>query len=287
MESAPDIDPADLERLAGSARRDGLDEAAATRRRSTFLRFESAGAAMEAEFAIDPVAGAERALRAAAPDLAAELHEDVDNRAVLACWGSSAAIEIDEDGTRNETVAPAVVTLIAKALGTDPDPWRCHAGLLHTYGYLLSRAATKYGRKRHRWSSHDVGALLAMADPWPLEAGAGILTEVTAALLAVAPIDNPHSAGVPTCRNGRPHQLVLVGEVVVAHDAPDGPSWVSRTRFLTPAIPDGGDDHLLVYSVRINAGAEQYITAFPVSGEIADRTLGAEPEVRLRYNAVA
>ena len=128
---------------------------------------------------------------------------------------------------------------------------------------------------------------MALADPWPLGSGAGILSEVTAALVAVAPIDNPNSTGVPTCRNGRPDQLVLVGEVVVAHDAPDGPSWVSRTRVLTSATPKGGDDHLLVYSVRINAGAEQYITAFPVSGEIADRTLGAEPEVRLRYNAVA
>ena len=96
-------------------------------------------------------------LRDHAPELIRWLEADVANDAVIDRWATSTTVEKDE-----HLVPLAVVDLLATALGRQPDPQRCHAGLAHTYGYLLSPVTTTFGRKRHRWSSQEAAHALGI-----------------------------------------------------------------------------------------------------------------------------
>ncbi len=71
----------------------------------------------------------------------------------------------------------------------------------------------------------------------------------------------------------------------------NGKMWTARTRVLrradlTQEQASKGDQLLLVYSLSVDAGAERYITAFPVSAEwlakLATTAVGSD----LKYNAV-
>lgn len=69
-------------------------------------------------------------------------------RAVLDFWGSSSPVD---DNAQESILGPAVLRYLAAETGARLGARAAHAGVLHTYGYLVSAIETPYGRKRDRW----------------------------------------------------------------------------------------------------------------------------------------
>lgn len=217
----------------------------------------------------------------AVPWLMPSLRADLDDQPVLDRWGNSTTVE----GT--ESLMPAsLLEFLASRPGLPARADRCHAGIAHTYGYLLSRTPTKFGRKRHRWTSMEAAHTLGMPVPWPLGPTPGVLRGVTAVLSQVAPLDGHGSLQLvdPT----RPAMAVR-SERCDDGKAPSE-SWRSRIRVLqrvgaAEGVLEQGDELLLVYSLLVGTEPERYITAFPVSGSYAQDLMSAPPQ-GLRFNAV-
>ncbi len=88
------------------------------------------------------------AFRAQAPFLSEQIEEDADS-SLLDYWGLS--LNFDEN-VRATIVDPKILTAIGSLCKRQIRFGRAyHAGLMHTYGYLLSTLETPYGLKRDRW----------------------------------------------------------------------------------------------------------------------------------------
>jgi len=236
---------------------------------------------------------AETLLQSESPDLLQLLNLDLADEAVLDPWGSSTTTE--KNGSAS--VPQALGQLFEARLGTDAGLDYGHAGLNHTYGYLLSPVPTEFGRKRHRWTSQEVAHTLGIPGNWPLSQGPspqqGMLAEVTAALESVAPLNRPDAWSSPaTARPIVPAALAMgvLWERVASGASTEGQRWTARTRVLrradlTQEQASEGDQLLLVYSLSVDAGPERYITAFPVSAEWLTKLKDPVEEPHLKYNA--
>ena len=87
-------------------------------------------------------------LRVGMPRLFRHLRRVGKERSVLTRWGRS--VNTDEFANQ-DIVAPDILSLLGEIIGVPMRPPGFHAGIQHTYGYLLSRIATPYGFKRDRW----------------------------------------------------------------------------------------------------------------------------------------
>lgn len=81
-----------------------------------------------------------------APSIAAQIRQDASRRGPLPFWGRSLNVD---DVAKVTIVDPHM--LIASLSGRTLSAITPHAGLQHTYGYLLSTIETPYGLKRDRW----------------------------------------------------------------------------------------------------------------------------------------
>ena len=185
------------------------------------------------------------------------------------------------------------------ALAGLPSVWPVgNAGLLHVYGYLLSRVETPYGRKRDRWLDGGVARALGLPAhafaPW-FDAG-GSSTPLERIALAAAPIVNagagagvvfraddsvPDAGGTATGR-------IAVARTIVVRDAASGATALVYA--LGEADANGGADAFGAAGAVGAADAVgdlKLVTLFPVEGvdEAWAERLRLEPP-RLRYNAV-
>ena len=235
---------------------------------------------------------AETFLQRESPELLELLNLDLDDEALLDRWGSSTTTE--KNGSAS--VPQALAQLFAARLGTHAGLKYGHAGLNHTYGYLLSPVPTEHGRKRHRWTSQEVAHTLGIPGKWPLSQGPspqqGMLAEVTAALESVAPLNRPDSWSSPATAPPAAPALEMeeLAGRVASGVSTDGKRWTARTRVLrradlTEEQASKGDQLLLVYSLSVDAGPERYITAFPVSAEWLAELKDSDEKPHLKYNA--
>ena len=267
---ADDADPIDVARLLGPVLRGRMPPNELPSLVAEYRSLQSLGSMLERN-TID-IEGVERA----APELIGALHADLARPDTLQLWGTSTTVDNGE-----QQVPTPFIAYLAEQLGTPPDPARCHAGLVHTYGYLLSSVATPFGRKRHRWSSGEAAHALGIPGRWPL-IDDGVLSNLTHTLTKVAPLGTsmPGRAG--------PAGLSALHEVR-DHGVADGTRWRSRIRVLgrigsTDQSSPGGDELLLVYTVSVDDGPERYITAFPVGHTFAAAATRT-PIGQLRFNA--
>jgi len=235
---------------------------------------------------------AETLLQSESPDLLQLLNLDLADEAVLDPWGSSTTTE--KNGSAS--VPQALGQLFEARLGTDAGLDYGHAGLNHTYGYLLSPVPTEFGRKRHRWTSQEVAHTLGISGRWPLGQGAnpqqGMLAEVTAALESVAPLNRPDAWSSPATATKTAHALAMdeLADLSASGVSSSGKRWTARTRVLrradlTEQQASEGDQLLLVYSLSVDDGPERYITAFPVSAKWLAELKEPVGKPHLKYNA--
>lgn len=272
---ATEAQPIDMARLLGAVLRGQI-------------HWDQLGAHLQCYWSLQ-VAGTELAgpsgsmegLDRAVPWLMPSLRADLDDQPVLDRWGNSTTVE----GTGG-LMPTSLLEFLASHAGLPARADRCHSGIAHSYGYLLSPTWTTFGRKRHRWTSLEAAHTLGAAVPWPLGPPLGVLRAVTSVLSQVAPLDG--HGPLPVVDSTRPAMAVR-WERCDDGKAPTG-SWRSRTRVLrrvdtADGVLEQGDELLLVYSLLVGNEPERYITAFPVSASFALGLMSAPPQ-GLRFNAV-
>jgi hypothetical protein len=91
-----------------------------------------------------------RQFETALPEIARQLRVDADSNC-FRHWAQSLNVDKLE---RKQIVDPKLLSVIGRLSGVKVRQGRtCHAGLIHTYGYLLSQLKTQFGFKRERWTS--------------------------------------------------------------------------------------------------------------------------------------
>lgn len=190
---------------------------------------------------------------------------DLDRRTGLFdVWASSTVID---ENTRRPVLAAAVLELLGAQAGVEVHYPHANAGLVHTYGYLLSPAATPYGPKRARWTQGELAQAFGHAPqhfhPWAIPAGDSLLARATACAMPVA--DGSRSEHVLHRR----------------HD-PDGHGGLLVT---TVWRAPGAASAALVYAHLVD-DRYRLVTTFPVAGTAEQLAALAALPAEPRYNVV-
>ncbi len=186
-----------------------------------------------------------------------------------------------------------------------------HAGIEHTYGYLLSNLKTPYGYKRQRWVRPDIefgfGLRPGVLSPTPDRGGFFANVTHFAGRIAFRENNDQDARAIkllkqkfgtaPSIRNFDYASLRgrRITETVVIEGSAALPRTVEiRTDFVpfpkSGPSPDGNAE-LLVYSVRDSERDLPYlITAFPIAAGFSEaavdpKNLGSQKTVFTRYNA--
>jgi hypothetical protein len=210
--------------------------------------------------------------------LLGKIEEDAAHPDRFAAWGRSSNRENDPD---IELVHPRLLTALCGLMGqAQPDREAVNAGLLHTYGYLLSNRRTPYGFKRERWTQkkleRGLGLRPGVLAPVPEERT--LLANVTDLMHLIWKAE----AGVHLFRDANPrlHAFTLLEEV---EGSPI--QLLTRVVKLFPPILGGA-----VFHAWTDQHSLRYVTLFPVDeAKLKDLTQRHSPGrglVKPRYNAV-
>ncbi len=238
------------------------------------------------------------------PRFVTHLKRVAQDQSTLDQWGKS--VNFDELA-KKQIVPDAALKLIAEICRFPMEPPAFHAGLLHTYGYLLSTIQTPYGYKRTRWLSPTISQGFGLSPTFlnAFPARGTLLGNLTQFLNAL------RGSQVTVDRLTSPLQRLV-------QQAPRGweiietvPSQNNRSDVITTNLypllspqPDAGADALLVYSVADSTGKNptrtgpagsncssqnKLITAFCINQATVDgltepNQAGANQTIRLRYN---
>ena len=242
----------------------------------------------------DWVRGVESGARSPAeiPELIADsLALDARDPAVHEAWGMSLNFD---SGAKAEIVSRPVLEELARRQGiplfTESGITHQHAGLIHTYGYLLSNLRTPFGYKRARWVAGTVDRGLGLPEGTlgPLQNGSStLLSRASYLFMKVALHRDPAEWALWERRlSGRatPELRAFAPGRIERREEPFTLKNGEKVELVTDLLPlprDPQAGKLLVYSVRSGAGT-RLITGFPVDAKFQERP--GNP-VRPRYNA--
>jgi hypothetical protein len=238
--------------------------------------------------AADPGFGAESLeaeLRRSHPAILAEVREDAACPGRFAAWGQSSNLE----GTAHrELVHPRLLCALCGVAGLEPPKASVtNAGLLHTYGYLLSNRRTPFGYKRERWTRPvlESGLNLRPGLLGPVPKSGTLLGNLTALSAAVwHPWSSPH-----------PIQLTVDGSFfdgsgLTLVEQPAGSSIRLLTRLIPFSRPDAGSHGAALFHAWEEHGKFHFITVFPVNrGTLQkhqERFQSGPALVKPRFNSV-
>lgn len=232
-----------------------------------------------------------------APWLIRQLTSDAKRNGPLSFWGRSRNIDELAGGT---IVAPQILELVAAVTKKRLSPKTPHAGLQHTYGYLLSTLETEYGFKRDRWLSPDIadafGLNAAVLSPSP-DSGT-LLANVTAfagrfawrneeakVSRLISRLEKHASADVLQL------DIEAVQQMRVTENLQH--TWRgqnSKWHFQTDLVDRAGLSVLIYTLKNLTTDQHDLITLFPIQStakkEILDRVASRTlDDIRLRYNA--
>ncbi|MGB7323670.1 MAG: hypothetical protein WBD31_02275 [Rubripirellula sp.] len=206
----------------------------------------------------------------------------------LSRWGMS--VNLDELAGV-EIVLPDILRVIGQCAGVTMQPPAYHAGLQHTYGYLLSLVETPYGYKRDRWLSDriEIGFGLPKDSLSAFPRRGTLLGNLTDFLVRLSMREGPPAKSVgAVARFERLSLERTPGTRIVEEVEWDGggTAWLRTDLFRMPHTPDAG---LLVYSVKQSRSGWKLITTFPIQQPIWDELLapsrfGRKQPIKVRYN---
>ena len=243
-------------------------------------------------------------LQAECPWLCRQIASDAACRGLFDLWSLSSNFD---ELAGVAIVEPAVLAAIGEIAGIPLVGSIVHAGLQHTYGYLLSTIVTPYGYKRDRWVSPYLeqafglppdalgpapteGTLLANAT---LIAGLGAFRGDESAIKRLRRIAPAASKPIRKLDFKKFQQTRITESLYLRDAAGRFRSVRIRTDLIPFPHPVAGtqDNALLIYSVADSSqrGA-QLVTLFPVGpAMVADLTrqdrFGSSVEIRTRFNA--
>ena len=224
------------------------------------------------------------------PQIAEQLRQCVDS-SVLDLWGWSKNID---ENTKTTIVEPRILSAIGRLAKTTIRKQHgvYHAGLLHTYGYLLSLIETPYGRKRERWLKGRIERGLGLPEEtisaYPK---AGTLLHNLSYVLCKIVFRNDETElkrcesfvvdVAPSLRN------VDVSRLPIQRIVEEVKYWFT---LCTDIVTLHECPPILIYSVQIRDEVPKLITCFPISDENVAEQL--RPElfgdgliIEPRYNA--
>jgi len=240
-------------------------------------------------------------LRRRCPEVARQLDDLRQRPELLSLWGLSRNFD---EFALEQIVEPGIVEAIGEMAGVSMEGEGVHAGLLHTYGYLFSLIETPFGSKRDRWVSVDLGGLFGLPfDTFcPAPEVGGLLVNLTYFLGTIAFRSYRwESAYLRSLRPGlsrplrrfpfRRLQCWCVCEKVALPSGPGQEPVVVEihTDIILPPDADERPEQLLLYWITDEEGHPRLITAFLITADFVEATLGQvtgrEVEVSLRFNA--
>jgi hypothetical protein len=238
------------------------------------------------------------------PGFAAGLEKDAtQNRDLVDLWGMSRNIDESHLADGTHTVPVNVLQYLNSIFNVNYDETYTfgHAGLTHTYGYLMSNLQTPYGFKRARYvgGEMEAGFGLPAGTFSGLPAQGTLLSNLTNFAAPIAFRDHPE---LTDCMNSD------VAEIAGFDYSKLKPTrlveYIENERFTleirTDIIPftqtnaKGANTALLVYSIDFHAEGQnsqpRLITVFPVqstfaSGVFLPSGLGDQVAIKLNYNA--
>ena len=211
----------------------------------------------------------------------------------LDCWGQS----VNEDELTHTQIVPDVaIAAISDLSGVPLEGPGYHAGLLHTYGYLLSTIKTPFGYKRDRWMKRNIergfGLPTEFLHAFPRR---GILlTNLTNFLNRLTrPKYDPTQQigpynGLRSLKPGSISGWILSETITHKHRQRDQKIQLQTHVLPFPFGPRSNDSHLLVYSIK-QRHKVSLISAFTVTKQTAsdivkESELGINCAIKLRYN---
>jgi hypothetical protein len=253
------------------------------------------------------------------PLVRSQIEKDRIHAAVLNAWGES--INFDELAKSVIVAPPVLNTLLIEAnqaplmpcgnAGSPTESLRqcAHAGLTHTYGYLLSNLRTPFGYKRARWVKGEIEAGLGLpaGSVGPTPQSGTLLTNVTHLATKLAfQTQSPTPTENVTLSAWQPNQALrssLIETVKASeHTLKIRTDFYPFKKMSEEGSPSSGNSHLLVYSYQIipmtgtvhspTPATEKLITIFPVEESFVQRALapsvcgdgGTDAEIFSRYN---
>ena len=240
------------------------------------------------------------AIRRHCPQMLRQIESDCDRPGILSLWGQS--LNVDENAGAT-IVLPEVIQAIESFAGTAPANRPAdvvHAGLQHTYGYLLSTLETPYGFKRDRWVQPDIedGFQITGHALRPSPSAGTLLTNLTWFLGRIAFTQCPRELRcLRRCRDEvspyltsisfRRLSIVRLIESVRVGRRSQVHIHTDFVKFPRQGLSN--NTHLLVYSVADSRkNPRQLITAFPVSEDFVRNTTNAAGRsnvpIETRYN---
>ena len=193
-----------------------------------------------------------------------------------------------DENTHTAIVQPELLAALGVEMGQDGQGDVVHAGLTHTYGYLLSTLRTPFGYKRARWVSGEIerglGLAVGLLGPMPKEGT--LLANVTCVLARLSLEVSHEEVCVSAAREvGTAKLPARLGRLVERARSAQGVVTL-RTDWFRFSANRG----LLVYSV-LDSEGERLITAFPADDATWEKltmpkTLGDNRPITTHYNAV-
>ena len=235
-----------------------------------------------------------RLLRQQLPRFFSHLQRLAKERPTLARWGRS--INIDELAGLT-IVDPMVLSMIGSLTNTAMNSPGFHAGLQHTYGYLLSLVETPYGFKRDRWitSTIEDGFGLPSKSLQAFPNRGTLLVNLTSFLSRISLSEQPKLKVHGSVANfDRVDLSAIRGWRIVEQIEPKISNHMQSIEIRTDILPFLNAtleyECLLVYSLRLEHRPSKLITTFPISSEVTQALLhssrfGDNQPIRLRYNA--
>lgn len=169
-----------------------------------------------------------------------------------------------------------------------------HAGLMHTYGYMLSRLETPYGLKHERWTSGTLEKGLKLPAGILLDLGgqSSLLQNVTFLFCTLTGVSLESSPASHIHTDLQNHDFTAVPNPTVIREKVEiqgGERFELNSHICHFSAPNE-NAALLIYSTRKNDQPSKLVTGFPISqdslGELLDEeNMGFARSLRLRYNA--
>lgn len=257
--------------------------------------------AQSVQKAIDSGENEISALNRIAPAYVESLNRESNYDRFKCLWGKS--INFDELA-KNEILPSTLIDALGVIFKVpNRDELVVHAGLEHTYGYLLSILLTKYGYKRDRWVKPDIeyGFGLNQGDISPFPKNGGLFSNVTYFAGSIAfrndsnairILKNPfHHRGVSPSLKKFDFKKLKISRLTETVILNNGRKVELRADFI-PFLyknPISHNDAIVVYSVKDSTTHLPYlITTFPIllSTMLPSKpSLGDHQPITTRWNA--
>ncbi len=222
-------------------------------------------------------------LRRRMPRFYSHVRRICDERVVLRRWGRCSNTD---ENTGTAIVDAGILDMIGKIANVPMKAPSYHAGLQHTYGYLLSLIETPYGYKRDRWLSPAIedgfglpsGSLSAFPRRGTLLVNlTSLLSRISLGSTVVTEGARASFEQVPFGKQEGWRITESVADLKIHTD-------------IFPFLYGEQDQSLLVYSTAMSKNSAKLVTAFPIMAESRDLLLdssqfGKKQTIRLRFNA--